>query len=130
MKHARGVDNRTQAGYYWSTMRVHRLRPVIGGVALLLLGGFVLTNCGDSACEAMMSLACNQCQDQLSPEWEAACLCSDDEDYVKAYGFHCKDTSDWDQDVCRITMDTWSDRSCDLLNRSLPFSDKLPDLSR
>ena len=98
----------------------------------LLCAGVALSQqgCGDSACGSMMSQVCDDCEAQFSPEWEAACICYKNSSYVKVNGFHCSEAVDWDQDVCRITLDLWEGQtSCDMMNRALPFRDKLPDLS-
>ena len=89
-----------------------------------------LQGCGSSACDSMMSQACDDCEAQFSPEWEAACSCYKNSSFVKVNGFHCSEAIDWDEDVCRITLDLWEgQKSCDMMNRALPFRDKLPDLS-
>lgn len=104
-------------------MRVS-LRAVLVAVAV---GGAALSasGCGNSACQEMMSKACDECAADLSPEWRAACDCWNDRGVARAKGFRCRDPDAVDQDACRMTLEAWSADACALLSRSVPDQPRL-----
>ena len=107
-------------------------RPVGAGRwtwLFMAIGLLVLTlavGCGRTACSEMMSKVCDDCEPILAPEWKAACLCWDDEDRTRGYGFRCKSPDAQDQDACRMTLESWDETTCLEMNRSLPNDDRLP----
>ncbi len=94
--------------------------------AFMVFGLLGIQACGESACDSFLDKVCDECKVELTDEWKAACACRNG-GYVKAYGFHCKDTSSFDEDSCRMSLDLWSEQSCGMLMRQSPLRQRIPE---